>query len=119
VQVESDIPDSADYKTKKMPKTMSASAAGVARVAPSAGPAAYAYAPVALRPDEAAAIRDTVDGGAIPNLSYQTVEQMTRRWTTKQLGSGGFGEVFKGMMRYQLALQCNFFLFARSVGVCL
>jgi hypothetical protein len=94
--------------SRRQSKCQMASAAGApAAVAPPR--------PAALRPDEAVAIRDTVDGGAIPNLSYQTVEQMTHMWTTKQLGSGGFGEVFKGMMRCHSTLQCNNFLFMISL----
>ncbi len=47
--------------------------------------------------DAAVSIRDTVDGGPVPNLSWAVVESMTHKWTTKQLGEGGFGEVFKGI----------------------
>ena len=53
--------------------------------------------PTSLLPQEfAVPIRDTVDGGVIPNLSWAAVETLTHTWTSKQLGSGGFGEVFKG-----------------------
>ena len=57
--------------------------------------------PAGLRPaellqDTAAAIRDTVDGGPIPNLTWAVVESLTHTRTTKQLGEGGFGEVYKG-----------------------
>ncbi len=44
----------------------------------------------------AVAIRDTVDGGVIPNVSWAVVEALTHTWTSKQLGTGGFGDVFKG-----------------------
>jgi hypothetical protein len=58
-------------------------------------------APAALRPadlphDTAAAIRDTVDGGPIPNLTWAVAESLTHTRTTKKIGEGGFGEVFKG-----------------------
>ena len=58
-------------------------------------------APASLRPaelphDSAETIRDTVDGGPIPNLKWVVVESLTHAWTTKRLGEGGFGEVFKG-----------------------
>ena len=44
----------------------------------------------------AVAIRDTVDGGVIPNVSWAVVEALTHTWTSKKLGTGGFGDVFKG-----------------------
>ena len=49
-----------------------------------------------LPQDVAVAIRDTVDGGVIPNLTWAVVETLTHMWTSQQLGSGGFGNVFKG-----------------------
>jgi hypothetical protein len=52
--------------------------------------------PVGLPQAVAVAIRDTVDGGVIPNVSWAVVEALTHTWTSKQLGTGGFGDVFKG-----------------------
>ena len=51
---------------------------------------------VGLPQAEAEAIRDTVDGKPIPNLEWAVVETLTCQWTTAKLGSGGFGDVFKG-----------------------
>ena len=51
-----------------------------------------------LPQDVAVAIRDTVDGGVIPNLTWAVVEALTHMWTSQQLGSGGFGDVFKGRL---------------------
>jgi hypothetical protein len=61
-----------------------------------AGGAPAALRPVDLPQDAAVAIRNTVDGGPIPNLTWAVVESLTHTRTTKRLGEGGFGEVFKG-----------------------
>ncbi len=85
---------------------MSASASAAAGGAPAAFP------PTVLPQDVAVAIRDTVDGGTIPNLPWAVVKSLTHTWQTKRLGEGGFGEVFKGTYDYVSALQhnCNMLL---------
>ncbi len=52
---------------------------------------------VALPRDVAHAIRDTADGAHVPNLPWAVVESLTHMWQVPKIGSGGFGEVYKGM----------------------